>query len=144
MNSFLLSLLLLAGFISRFGGAPRTITASLVGTWTLTAKRTVVTPNKGGPATTYPHVVLPNTVKLTYTANGQYTVVFDKRISATGATLTTAGTYSYAGDTITYAANGKTSLARVDTLTSNTLVHVATTQDVGGNYVNVTTSTYIR
>lgn len=146
MNYFLLSVLLLTGVAGRFSTAPRTTTttASLVGMWSLTAKATVVTPKKGGPAITYPQVVVPNTVKLTYLANGQYTVVFDKSISATGTTLTTTGTYSYVGNTITYSANGKTSTARVDTLTNTAFVHVATTQDAGGNYINVTTSTYGR
>jgi hypothetical protein len=119
--------------------------ASLVGgTWTLTSQTIVVTPKGGGTSTTYTQRVVPNTVKLTYLANGNYHVYFDKSISATGTTTTTDGTYTYSGNTITYLINNNTSTARVDVLTSTNLTHVATSEDVAGTQVNVTTNTYTR
>lgn len=144
MKTVFLSALLLTSSVDYSPSVSHSITASLIGTWTLAAKKTVVKPKNGGVATTYSQPVLPNTVTLTYSANGQYSVVFDKSISSSGTTLTTTGTYSYTGNTITYLANGKTSTARVDTLTNTALVHVATTEDAGGQFVNITTSTYAR
>jgi hypothetical protein len=122
-----------------------TPTASLVGTWMLTSKTTVNTPKDGRPATTYPQTVVPNTVKLTYTANGTYEAVFDKSISATGVTETNSGNYTYSNNTVTYSRAGFASTtAQVTVLTNTDLTHVVTTEPLDHSYVSVTTSTYSR
>jgi hypothetical protein len=119
-------------------------TPSLIGTWTLTSQTIVVTPKRSGTATTYPVTVVPNTITMTYATDGTYTRVQDKSVSPSGTVTISNGTYTYAGNTITYSAIGKTSTARVDVLTNNDLTHVATTEDAGGTQVNVTTNTYTR
>ena len=118
--------------------------ASLVGTWTLTARTIVTTPKNGGAPTTYPQPVKPNTATLTYTADGKYQTVFDKSVSGTGATEINSGNYVYSGNIITYSRPGSssTSTGRVDVLTASTLVHVATIDS--GTYPSVTTNTYMR
>jgi len=90
--------------------------------------------------------VVPNTVKLTYTASGTYAAVFDKSVSGTGATETNAGNYVYAGNIITYSRTGSTSTStsRVDVLTSTDLTHVTTTEPLDHSYVSVTTNQYTR
>jgi hypothetical protein len=117
---------------------------TLIGTWTQTSQTIVVTPKSGGASTTYTQTIVPNTITLTYAADGTYTRVQDKSVSPTGTTTTSGGTYTYSGNTITYSAIGKTSTARVDVLTNTNLTHVATTEDTSGSYVNVTTNTYTR
>ncbi|RZJ94860.1 MAG: hypothetical protein EOO60_02080 [Hymenobacter sp.] len=143
MKHLLLSTLLLASLTSYAQSSPAGSTP-LVGTWTLTSKTIVVRPKNGGASTTYAQPVMPNAVKMSYDANGKYNVVFDKRVSGTGAAFTTSGTYAYKSDTITYKANGKISTARVDSLTSTFLKHVATIVDTSGGYVSVMTNTYTR
>ncbi|MGI4863067.1 MAG: lipocalin family protein [Janthinobacterium lividum] len=119
--------------------------ASLVGTWALTSKTTVNTPKDGRAPTTYPQPVVPNTVKLTYSANGTYEAVFDKSVSATGVTEINSGNYTYSGNTVTYSRPGFTSsTAEVTVLTSAALTHVVTTEPLDHTYVSVTTSTYTR
>jgi hypothetical protein len=120
-------------------------TASLVGTWMLTSKTTVNTPKDGRPATTYPQTVVPNTVKLTYSANGTYEAVFDKSVSSTGVTETNSGNYTYSNNIVTYSRSGFASTnAQVTVLTNSDLTHVVTTEPLDHSYVSVTTSTYTR
>lgn len=127
------------------GSTNPTPTASLVGTWMLTSKTTVNTPKDGRPPTTYPQTVVPNTVKLTYSANGTYEAVFDKSISATGVTETNSGNYTYSSNTVTYSRPGfASSTAQVTVLTSSDLTHIVTTEPLDHSYVSVTTSTYAR
>jgi hypothetical protein len=111
----------------------------------LTSKSTVNTPKDGRPATTYPQTVVPNTVKLTYSANGTYEAVFDKSISASGVTETNSGNYAYSNNIVTYSRPGFTSTtAQVTVLTSSDLTHIVTTEPQDHSYVSVTTSTYKR
>lgn len=120
-------------------------TPTLVGTWVLTSKSTVNTPKDGRPATTYPQTVVPNIVKLTYSANGTYEAVFDKSVSASGVTETNSGNYTYSNNVVTYSRSGFTSTtAQVTVLTSSDLTHVVTTEPQDRSYVSVTTSTYKR
>ena len=146
MKKYLLFFLpaLTLGSCSTSSPAP-TPAASLVGTWMLTSKTTVNTPKDGRPPTTYPQTVVPNTVKLTYSANGTYEVVFDKSISATGVTETNSGNYTYSNNTVTYSRPGfASSTAQVTVLTNADLTHVVTTEPLDRSYVSVTTNTYTR
>jgi hypothetical protein len=148
MKTFLLVTgLLLAGCHQR-GSDPASLTP-IGAPWVLTAS-TVVNLNNGTTTTTQ-EPVLPHTVTLQFGADGTVTRTLDQRITPTGVTTTTSGTYTLSGGMLTlqYPTGAASVPYWAETATtftehSLTLVHTDGRPPVGGRVEVSRTTTYVR